>query len=90
MSDEGGQLHEAFTSSATGCGDATCPTSQVQTSQRGTVAIWVVAIVKGPIHDSDLQSQPQFPTAISTKFPVYGLQQQQPPPQLACRCCGCC
>ena len=31
--------------------------------------------VKGPIHDSDLQSQPQFPTATSTKFPVYGLQQ---------------
>ena len=46
--------------------------------------------VKGPIHDSDLQSQPQFPTATSTKFPVYGLQQPQPPPQLAGRCCGCC
>ena len=46
--------------------------------------------LKGPIHDSDLQSQPQFPTATSTKFPVYGLQQPQPPPQLAGRCCGCC
>ena len=46
--------------------------------------------VKGPIHDSDLQSQPQFPTPISTKFPVYGLQQPQPPPQLAGRCCGYC
>ena len=46
--------------------------------------------VKGPIHDSDLQSQPRFPTATSTKFPVYGLQQPQPPPWLADRCCGCC
>ena len=46
--------------------------------------------LKGPIHDSDLQSQPQFPTATSTKFPVYGLQQPQPPPWLAGRCCGCC
>ena len=36
--------------------------------------------LKGPIHDSDLQSQPRFPTATSTKFPVYGLQQPQPPP----------
>ena len=43
-------------------------------------------IIKGPIHDCDLQSQPQFPTATSTKFPVYGLQQ----PQLAGRCCVCC
>ena len=31
--------------------------------------------LKGPIHDSDLQPQPQFP---------------QPPPQLAGRGCGCC
>ena len=49
--------------------------------------------VKGPIHDtddSDLQSQPRFPTATSTKFPVYGLRQPQPPPWLADRCCGCC
>ena len=36
--------------------------------------------IKGPIHDSDLQSQPRFPTATSTKFPVYGLRQPQPPP----------
>ena len=47
-------------------------------------------VVKDPIHDSDLQSQPQFPTATSTKFPAHGLQQPQPPPQLAGRCCGCC
>ena len=46
--------------------------------------------LKGPIHDSDLQSQPRFPTATSTKFPVYGLRQPQPPPWLADRCCGCC
>ena len=45
--------------------------------------------LKGPIHDSDLQPQPQFPTATSTKFPVYGLQQPQPPPQLAGRGGGC-
>ena len=42
--------------------------------------------IKGPIHDSNFQPQPQFPTAILTKFPVYGLQQ----PQLAGRGCGCC
>ena len=47
-----------------------------------------MARLKGPIHDSDLQSQPQFPTATSTKFPVYVLQQPQPQPQLAGR--GCC
>ena len=46
--------------------------------------------LKGPIHDSDLQSQLRFPTATSTKFPVYGLRQPQPPPWLADRCCGCC
>ena len=46
--------------------------------------------LKGPIHDSDLQSQTRFPTATSTKFPVYGLRQPQPPPWLADRCCGCC
>ena len=44
--------------------------------------------LKGPIHDSDLQSQPRFPTATSTKFTVYGLRQPQPPPWLADRCCG--
>ena len=42
--------------------------------------------LKGPIHDSNFQ--PQFPSATSTKFPVYGLQ--QPQPQLAGRGCGCC
>ena len=47
-------------------------------------------LIKGPIHDSDFQPQPQFPTATSTKFPVYGLQQPQPPPQLAGRGGGCC
>ena len=46
--------------------------------------------IKGPIHDSNFQPQPQFPTATSTKFPVYGLQQPQPQPQLAGRGCGCC
>ena len=49
-----------------------------------------IADVKSPIHDSDLQSQPRFPTATSSKFPVYGLQQPQPPPWLAGRCCCCC
>ena len=53
-----------------------------------TLMQYYTADLKGPIHDSDLQSQPQFPTATSTKFPVYGLQQPQPPPQLAGRCCG--
>ena len=52
--------------------------------------LWNAFRLKGPIHDSDLQSQPRFPTATSTKFPVYGLRQSQPPPWLAGRCCGCC
>ena len=48
----------------------------------------IIVKLKGPTHDSDFQPQPQFPTATSTKFPVYGLQQPQLPPQLAGR--GCC
>ena len=44
--------------------------------------------LKGPIHDSNFQPQPLFPTATSTKFPVFGLQ--QPQPQLAGRGCSCC
>ena len=49
-----------------------------------------VGSLKGPTHDSNFQPQPQFSTATSTKFPVYGFQQPQPQPQLAGRGCGCC
>ena len=41
---------------------------------------------KGPHTRQQFQPQPQFPTATSIKFPVYGLQQ----PQLAGRGCGYC
>ena len=68
------------------------PTSNRKRASVGTITSTSAqhSAIKGPIHDSNFQPQPQFPTATSTKFPVYGLQQPQPQPQIAGRGGGCC